>query len=112
MSNESDIIRAALQLSEELQPFMDRLAGRGPMVQGGALADLVSMFITGHIVPGDRQATYRAREVELELFFRAVRALVAPSAEKMATIVTQHEEEFREVDDDYADRAEWKAHRK
>jgi hypothetical protein len=110
MSKTDDLVQTALQLSEELQPFMDRLAGRGPMVQGGALADLVSMFIAGHVVLGDPTATYQMREVELELFFHAVRALVAPSAQKMGTIVTPHEQETETDGDDYADCADWKAH--
>jgi hypothetical protein len=110
MSKTDDLVHTALQLSEELQPFMDRLAGRGPMVQGGALADLVATFIAGHIVEGDPEATYQMREVELELLFRAVRQLVAPSAQKNGTIVTYHEPETETDGDHYADRAEWKAH--
>lgn len=52
------------------------LRGEGPGVQGAALADLMSTFLRGHRIPGDREAEIEMREAMLEQWCRTVRQLV------------------------------------
>jgi hypothetical protein len=51
-------------------------AGNDPDVQGAALADLVAIWIAGHIVPDDPQATEAMRGKFLELHVETVRRLI------------------------------------
>jgi hemerythrin len=52
------------------------LAGRASEVQGAALADLLAMWLAGHVVRGDPQASEAYREKVLELHLDAVRRLI------------------------------------
>lgn len=56
---------AAIRLSQRISPM---LAGHDAATQGGALADLVSIFIAGHH-PCER-------EKQLEVFIDAVKSLI------------------------------------
>lgn len=65
------------QLCREIQPF---LAGEGAGVQGAVLADLVAMWLAGHVVLDDnrkidRDATDAARNAALDQWFDLVRGL-------------------------------------
>ena len=52
------------------------LAGRASEVQGAALADLLAMWLAGHVLRGDPKATEAYRETVLELHLAAVRLLI------------------------------------
>jgi hypothetical protein len=71
------------QLCREIQPF---LAGEGAEVQGAVLADLVAMWLAGHVVLDDNRkidgdATDAARTAALDQWLDLVRAL-SPINEK------------------------------
>jgi len=67
----------ALALSRLIRPL---LAGRDPQLVLGALADLVSIGIAGHVVPGDPQATARLRGTILGLHVAYLIDLIPASA--------------------------------
>jgi hypothetical protein len=62
----------AIALSQRIRPL---LGGHHPGIQGGALADLVSVFIAGHHPAHREQA--------LELFIAAVRSLTPISEQEI-----------------------------
>ena len=63
----------ALGLSREIRP---KLAGHPPEIQGGALADLVALYIAGHHPA--------IREEVLALWIEMVRQLIEPSEQQIA----------------------------
>lgn len=62
----------SLRLSHKIRPM---LSGHGPEIQGGALADLVSLYIAGH--------NPAIREEVLLKFIECVGALIQPSVEQL-----------------------------
>jgi hypothetical protein len=52
------------------------LAGRAKEVQGAALADLVSIWLAGHVIRGDPAATERWRKDVLAMHVETVRLLL------------------------------------
>lgn len=73
--------RRALHLSRIIAPT---LYGEPSFVQGAVLADLMSLWIAGHHVPGDPAATDEARKLFVEDWLKAVWKLV-PESEKQIT---------------------------
>jgi hypothetical protein len=79
---------AANELAESMRPL---LSGKGSMLQGAALAELVAMWLAGHIVDGNAKATDRARRTTLRMFVETVvklipvmeREVIAPKLEAM-----------------------------
>jgi hypothetical protein len=65
----------AVEIVERAAQIRPLLAGLGPDIQGGILADLVAMWLAGH-----QPADYR--EAELSLWLETVRALI-PVNERM-----------------------------
>ena len=61
------------KISEQIY---DLLAGQGADVQGAICADLLAMWLAGHIVPGNEQATADARDKLLKLHIETVRRLI------------------------------------
>jgi hypothetical protein len=59
------------------------LVGHETYVQGAVLADLLSMWLAGHNVVGDREATDRLREGLLQEHIQAVRALIPVSEQQI-----------------------------
>ena len=72
--------KAAKLTARAVEPIVDRirpeLAGQAPELVGAVLAELVSLLVAGHIIPGDRGATDRLREELIAGFIRTVRGLV------------------------------------
>ena len=66
--------RLVEERSQKMQPF---LSGLGPMVQGAVLADLVALWLAGHM--GEDAEQYR--ELLIAHFLEHVRKLI-PVAEK------------------------------
>ena len=67
-------------LSEASAPLHRALAGKPPEVQGILLADLVAIWLAGHLVVGDAPATAKLRETLLRAHLRAVRKLLPINA--------------------------------
>jgi hypothetical protein len=65
--------RRVYELVEAIKPI---LVGEKPAVQGAALADLLAMWLAGHVSVGDPTATEAMRESALELHLMAVRGLI------------------------------------
>lgn len=63
----------AMQLVEQIRPI---LAGEDPAVQGAALADLLAMFLAGHVVVGSPEESEGIREAYLTMHIEMVRKLI------------------------------------
>jgi predicted ABC-class ATPase len=74
----SDPTDDVMRLVEEIKPL---LAGKSAFIQGAVLADLLAIFLAGHIVPGDQAATNQLREDILSMHIEQVRELVPVNAE-------------------------------
>jgi hypothetical protein len=76
-------------LLRDVSPLVDRirplLAGHEPAVQGAVLADLLAIWLAGHLYPGDAAATAELREDVLRMHIEAVRALVPLNAAIIGT---------------------------
>jgi hypothetical protein len=62
----------------QIKPF---LAGLRSESQGAILADLLSLWLAGHIVPGNQEETEKLRGILLDNHIEAVRLLI-PSSEQ------------------------------
>lgn len=75
-----DICRAALEAmriaARVFELIRPELAGEPPNVQGAVLADILAIWLAGHIVPGDKKATDALREDMLKTHLKQVRQLV------------------------------------
>ena len=72
---------AAVALVEAVRPLF---AGKPAQVQGAALADLLAIWLAGHVTP-DPETTRQVQEEVLEMHLRAVRQLIPINfAEKIA----------------------------
>jgi hypothetical protein len=71
-----------LEVSRQIEPL---LAGLGPDVQGGILANLTSMWIAGHMAEDhdDHAMTATVREKILRIHIEAIRDLIAPSEREL-----------------------------
>jgi hypothetical protein len=78
MSQISEVAAIILQI----RPL---LAGRAPEVQGAVLADLLAIWLAGHHVAGDEDATRKMRAELLADHCAAVRELTTVNARIMGT---------------------------
>jgi hypothetical protein len=76
MTNASEQADEAIELARVISLL---LAGRAQDVQGAALADLLAMWLAGHVIRGDPKKTAGLREVMLQAHLKAVRALIEPN---------------------------------
>jgi hypothetical protein len=67
----------ARELTLQVRPL---LAGFPSEIQGAVLADLLSLWLAGHLVPGNREETDSLRAFLLNQHIDAVRSLI-PSSE-------------------------------
>jgi hypothetical protein len=65
--------RRVHELVDRIKPI---LAGEAPNVQGAVLADLLAMWLAGHVIMGDPKETEKMRERALEIHIATVRALI------------------------------------
>lgn len=75
--NEPDFSNEALQLAGQIKPI---LGGHRPEIQGAVLAELLSIFLAGHFVPGDEAETLKLRAKVLSLHYRLVLELTEINA--------------------------------
>jgi hypothetical protein len=68
----------ALELCRQIAPL---LAGKPANLQGAVLADLLAVWLAGHIAAGDARETDRLRENLLAMHLEYVRQLVPINAE-------------------------------
>ena len=73
--------RQALLVAERVARISPLLHGIGADAQGGVLADLVAMWLAGHVVPGDPALTAVMRDDMLALWVDTMRQLIGPNAE-------------------------------
>ena len=70
---------------QEIQQILDTcsaaLAGHSSEMQGAVLADLLSMWLAGHRVMNDPEATFKLREELLDAHMKAVVQLLRPNDE-------------------------------
>ena len=64
---------AVFALTKAIRPL---LAGKPAQVQGAVLADLLALWLAGHVMRGDPKATEAMREEALDMHLKAVRALI------------------------------------
>jgi hypothetical protein len=67
---------------ERIKPL---LAGQPPELQGAVLADCLAIWLAGHHVAGDAEATQRMRAELLAMHCAAVRQLTAINARIIGT---------------------------
>jgi hypothetical protein len=70
--------REILDLAEQIKPFF---AGKNPVLIGGALVELASIWLAGHVVRNDPKATFELRAQILAVHVEAITSLVNVNAE-------------------------------
>jgi hypothetical protein len=73
----------AADLAEELAPFFDALAGKGPQIQGAVLVQLIARFIAGHVVLESPAETAKIRKAQLDLLAVAAWHMVPIAAKEI-----------------------------
>jgi hypothetical protein len=85
-SRPEQVVALARQIRGEQQAHIwPLLAGQAPEVQGAALADLLAIWLAGHHVAGDEDATRSLRAELLAMHCAAVRTLTSINARMMGT---------------------------
>jgi hemerythrin len=69
MQDADDVVALVAQL----RPL---LASKPSEIQGAALADLLSIWLAGHVIRGDHKATKRLRDKVLNIHIEIVRRLI------------------------------------
>jgi uncharacterized membrane protein YfbV (UPF0208 family) len=81
MSMSQDEASEALRVSQAVQ---QHLVGLGPQLQGAVLADLLALWLAGHMAEGEKR-TAQLREQMLAMHLDVVRKLVKPSEQMLLT---------------------------
>ena len=69
----------ATEVMKLVQTISPMLVGRSHWVQGAVLADLLAMWLAGHVVRGNPKQTKKVREQMLASHLIAVTALIEPN---------------------------------
>ena len=75
--------RMARQVEELSAKLGKHLAGKSPEVQSAALADCCAMYLAGHRVEGDSEATAALRATLLASLVELIRSLIEPNAKEI-----------------------------
>ena len=75
-----DTLKRVQTLLREIGPL---LTGQGAAVQGAVLADLLAMWIAGHVLPDSENKTRQTREELLAGHIAVVRDLVPENAKSL-----------------------------
>ena len=73
------------QIQHMVEAIKPMLAGHPPDVQGAALADLLAIWLAGHYVEDDKDATRKLRAELLAKHCVVVRELVTVNAKMLGT---------------------------
>lgn len=76
---------AVAEIRNAVERIKPHLAGRSPEVQGCILADLLAIWLAGHQVEGDSDATRKLRGEVLATHLLGVEGLVAANAKILGT---------------------------
>ena len=76
------------RIVEQMRPL---LAGHPPPIQGAVLADLLAIWLAGHIIPNDQQQTDAMRVRVLKAHLAMVRGLLPVNAAHIHGRDTTHE---------------------
>ena len=71
-----DLSKRAKEVDALVRTLAKQLVGKPAQVQGAVLADLLAMWLAGHVMRGDPKATEAMREEALDMHLKAVRALI------------------------------------
>jgi hemerythrin len=71
------------QMQELFKEIGLLLHGRAPHIQGAVLADLLALWLAGHVIRDDRKATKAVRQEMLAMHMRKVRELIPENATAM-----------------------------
>jgi uncharacterized membrane protein YvbJ len=71
-----ELSERALESMKLTQKIREMLAGKPPEVTGAVLADLLAMWLAGHVGPSEDEPVEGYREVVLMAHLEAVRALI------------------------------------
>ena len=74
------------EIVDLMTQIMRLLAGKESGIQGAVLADLLAIWLAGHTIIGDPEATARLRDEILQLHIATVRELIPENARLMGTI--------------------------
>jgi len=76
MTEETEAREVMLIAARIVEFANSELAGHPSIIQGAILADLLAVWLAGHILPGDEAATDALREDMLKIHVKQVRRLV------------------------------------
>lgn len=77
---------AFAEIRNAVERIKPHLAGRSPEVQGAILAELLSIWLAGHQVEGDSDATRKLRGEVLAVHLVGVEQLVPVNAKILGTV--------------------------
>ena len=72
----SDLSKQAYEVMELVRAIRPLLSGRAAEVQGATLADLLAMWLAGHVNANDPEDSDRIREQALQMHIEAVKGLI------------------------------------
>jgi hypothetical protein len=72
----SDTAKQASEVMQIVRLIRPLLKGRDPEVQGAILADLLAMWLAGHVNARDPEDSDRIREAALAIHIEAVRGMI------------------------------------
>ena len=79
------MLRHVDEVLEIVAPIKALLAGKPPEIQGAVLAELLAVWLAGHHVAGDAEATRKVRADLLAAHCHAVRLLTRTNAKILGT---------------------------
>lgn len=80
-----DMSKVAQEVAEAVNRIRPLLQGFAPQIQGMVLAELLSLWLAGHWMPGDVEETRRMRMLLLKRHDDAVWELVEENAKLLGT---------------------------
>ncbi len=75
----------ASEIADLVDRIGDLLANNPPANQGAVIADLLAIWLAGHYIPGDADATREWREEVLNDFLALARSLIPINAQVLGT---------------------------
>ena len=75
-TDRAQLHRVADETLELVRAVSPSFADKDRVVQGAALADLLAMWLAGHVIRGDEKASKRLRKQMLRLHILAVKSLI------------------------------------